>query len=71
MPDFRESAALLAKRMQVMKDLQRVARQEGRTHLSIHVLALFSENDQAALDAYERDLAAYTGQVPLPLGETG
>ena len=71
MPDFHESSALMAKQLRNMQRLQRQHRDMGDSEVLLDVRDLFSDADALALAAYERELAAYTGQVPLPLGATG
>ena len=71
MPDFRESAALMAKQLRVWQRLQAYHREVKDEEVPLRIEDLFSAADAAALAAYERDLAAYTGQVPLPLEATG
>ena len=67
MTTFRDSAALMAARLRVFQRLQLQARERGDLTVELHVEELFEPSDVAALDAYERDLAAHMGQVPLGL----
>ncbi len=69
--DFRESAARMAERLQIMAKYQRQARDEGREFVELPVDDLFNAGDRAALEFYQQELARATGQVPLPLERVG
>jgi hypothetical protein len=59
----------LAARLRVFKRTQQQARERGEERVELHVAEIFEPSDAAALDAYETELAALLGQVPLPMEE--
>lgn len=66
MKDFRASAAKMAECLRDMKRLQQSHRDMGDEEVLLPIQDLFSAGDQAALDAYERELNEHLGNRPLP-----
>lgn|GEM_PF-6618266 len=66
MSTFKESAARMAERLRLMKRLQQLHREMGDEEVLLPIQDLFSAGDQAALDAYERELNEHLGNRPLP-----
>ena len=65
---FLDACQGLTTRLRILKRTAQQARDRGDEEMAFNLAEVFDASDDAALEAFERELAALLGQQPLPYG---